>query len=69
MLILTRKPGEQIIIGDNEITISVLRIRGNQVLLGTTATENISIHRKEIYDKIQIQHNQEVKDEDENFNQ
>jgi len=52
MLILTRKPGESIVIGDN-VTITVLGVRGNQVRLGVEAPIEISVHREEIYHRIQ----------------
>lgn len=51
MLILTRKSGEGIRIGDS-ITIRIIEIRGNQVRLGVDAPKNISVHRDEIYDLI-----------------
>jgi carbon storage regulator len=51
MLILTRKLGEQITIGD-EITIKLLEIKGNQVRIGIEAPRHISIHRQEIYERI-----------------
>lgn len=52
MLILTRRPGEEIVIGD-DITIVVLGIKGNQVRIGVNAPADISVHRSEIYIKIQ----------------
>ncbi len=52
MLILTRKLGESITIGD-DIRVSVLGIRGRQVRLGIDAPDNIVVHREEIYVKIQ----------------
>ena len=52
MLILTRKLGESITIGD-EIKISILGVRGRQVRLGINAPSNIVVHREEIYGKIQ----------------
>lgn len=52
MLILTRKLGESITIGD-DIRVSVLGIRGRQVRLGIDAPSNIVVHREEIYVKIQ----------------
>ena len=51
MLILTRKLGEQITIGDN-ITVTLLEVNGTQVKLGIEAPKEISIHRKEIYERI-----------------
>ena len=50
MLVLTRKLGEEVIIGDN-IRLTVVSIRGNQVRLGFTAPAAISIQRKELCDK------------------
>ena len=54
MLVLTRKSGEAINVGD-EITVTVLEIRGNQVRLGIQAPLDIAIHRKELYEKIKIE--------------
>ena len=51
MLILTRKSGEGIRIGDN-ITLKVIEIRGNQVRLGIDAPRSVQVHRKEVYDAI-----------------
>lgn len=51
MLILTRKIGESVLIGD-DIEFTVLSVRGNQVKLGVNAPKSISVHRKEIYQKI-----------------
>lgn len=52
MLILSRKTNERIMIGD-EIEISVVEIRGDQVKLGIVAPRTISVHRKEVFDAIQ----------------
>ena len=63
MLILTRRPNETIYIGDErEIKITVLGVRGNQVQIGIEAPRNISIHREEVFDRIQ-QKNAETADE------
>ena len=51
MLILTRRVGEALKIGD-EVTITVLNVRGNQVRIGIDAPKDVSVHREEIYDKI-----------------
>jgi carbon storage regulator len=55
MLILTRRVGESIIIGDN-VTMTVLGIKGNQVRIGVEAPKDISVHRKEIYERIKQEH-------------
>ena len=60
MLILSRKISENIIIGD-DITLSVLDVRGNQVRIGIDAPRNISVHREEIYNRIQKELEQEHK--------
>lgn len=51
MLILTRKVGESVLIGDN-ISITVLSVRGNQVKLGVQAPKKVSVYREEIYQRI-----------------
>ena len=51
MLILTRKVGESVLIGD-DISIAVLSVRGNQVKLGVQAPKEVSVHREEIYQRI-----------------
>ncbi len=52
MLILTRRIGETIMIGDH-VTVSVLGVKGNQVRLGIEAPKDVQVHRSEIYERIQ----------------
>ena len=52
MLILTRKVGETLKIGD-DISVTVLGVKGNQVRIGVDAPRDVGVHRKEIYDRIQ----------------
>ena len=51
MLILTRRVGETLIIGD-EVSVTVLGVRGSQVRLGVNAPKDVSVHREEIYERI-----------------
>ena len=51
MLILTRKVGESLLIGD-DISLTILNVRGNQVKIGVKAPKEISVHREEIYQRI-----------------
>jgi carbon storage regulator len=60
MLVLTRKTGEAIQIGD-DIEITVLSVKGDQIKLGINAPKNIEIHRKEIYVSIQEENEQASK--------
>jgi carbon storage regulator len=52
MLILTRRVGETLIVGD-DVTITVLGVKGNQVRIGVNAPKDVSVHREEIYQRIQ----------------
>jgi len=52
MLILTRRVGETLVIGD-DVTVTVLGVRGNQVRLGVNAPKDVAVHREEIYQRIQ----------------
>lgn len=58
MLILTRRVGETLMIGDS-VTITVLGVKGNQVRLGVNAPKDVSVHREEIYQRIQREHGDE----------
>ncbi|MCV2525386.1 MAG: carbon storage regulator CsrA [Candidatus Lightella neohaematopini] len=51
MLILTRRVGETLIINDN-ITVTILNIKGNQIRIGINAPKEISVHRKEVYQRL-----------------
>jgi carbon storage regulator len=52
MLILTRRVGETLVIGD-DVTVTVLGVRGNQIRLGVNAPKDVAVHREEIYQRIQ----------------
>ena len=52
MLILTRRVGETIMIGD-DVTATILGVKGNQIRIGINAPRSVAVHREEIYDRIQ----------------
>ncbi|HSQ70219.1 MAG TPA: carbon storage regulator CsrA [Steroidobacteraceae bacterium] len=51
MLILTRRVGETVMIG-NEVTVTVLGVKGNQVRIGVNAPRDVAVHREEIFERI-----------------
>ncbi|KZY73758.1 carbon storage regulator [Oleiphilus sp. HI0068] len=59
MLILTRRVGETLMIGD-DVTVTVLGVKGNQVRIGVNAPKDVSVHRQEIY--LRIQNEKETKE-------
>ena len=63
MLILTRRVGEDLVIGDN-ITVTVLGIKGNQARIGISAPIDVTVHRSEVYERIQeekvVNHNKQI---------
>ena len=61
MLILTRRVGETLMIGD-DVTITVLGVKGNQVRIGVNAPKEVAVHREEIYQRIQKEKNGEDSD-------
>ena len=54
MLILTRRVGETLMVGD-EVTVTVLGVKGNQVRIGVNAPKEIAVHREEVYDRIKAE--------------
>jgi len=58
MLILTRRVGESVMIGD-DVSITVLGVKGNQVRIGVNAPKDVSVHRQEIYERIRKEHDDE----------
>ncbi len=56
MLILTRRVGETLMVGD-DVTVTVLGVKGNQVRIGVNAPKDVAVHREEIYQRIQREKN------------
>lgn len=63
MLILTRRVGETLMIGD-EVTVTVLGVKGNQVRIGVNAPKDVSVHREEIYERIKKEQAESSSSED-----
>ena len=63
MLILTRRIGETLMVGD-DVTITVLGVKGNQVRIGVNAPRDVAVHREEIYQRIQKEKSGEDEDID-----
>jgi carbon storage regulator len=63
MLVLTRKPGQSIMIGDG-VEVQVLSVAGEKVRLGITAPRDVSIFRNEVYDRIESENAARERDED-----
>ena len=59
MLILTRRVGETVMIG-NEVTVTVLGVKGNQVRIGVNAPKDVAVHREEIYERIKREQDQDA---------
>jgi len=59
MLILTRRVGETLMIGD-QVTVTVLGVKGNQVRIGVNAPRDVAVHREEIYERIKREHGAEA---------
>ncbi|HBP1685483.1 carbon storage regulator CsrA [Pseudomonas aeruginosa] len=58
MLILTRRVGETLMV-DDDVTVTVLGVKGNQVRIGVNAPKEVAVHREEIYQRIQKEKDQE----------
>jgi carbon storage regulator len=62
MLILTRRVGETLMIGNN-VTVTVLGVKGNQVRIGVNAPKDVAVHREEIFERIKREEDQGTRDD------
>jgi carbon storage regulator len=62
MLILTRRVGETLMIGD-DVTVTVLGVKGNQVRIGVNAPRDVAVHREEIYERIKREREEQAAQE------
>ncbi len=62
MLILTRRVGETVMIGD-DVTITVLGVKGNQVRVGINAPKSVAVHREEIYERIKREQQSDLQEQ------
>ncbi len=58
MLILTRRVGETLMIGD-QVSVTVLGVKGNQVRIGINAPKDVAVHREEIFQRIKREHSEQ----------
>ena len=58
MLVITRRVNETLMVGD-DVTVTVLGIKGNQIRIGVNAPKEVAVHREEIYDRIKAEKQQE----------
>ena len=65
MLILTRRVGESLRIGD-DVSVTVLGIKGSQVRIGVNAPKSVSVHREEVYDRINDENSKNSEDSEKN---
>ncbi len=68
MLILTRRVGETVMIG-NDVTVTVLGVKGNQVRIGINAPKNVAVHREEIFERIKREQQAEPQGEPKQANE
>jgi carbon storage regulator len=59
MLILTRRVGETLMVGE-EVTVTVMAVNGSQVRIGINAPKDVEVHREEIYDRVQAEKKQQL---------